>query len=297
MRITEIQRFCMHDGPGIRTTVFLKGCPLRCAWCHNPETQKGHSEIMYYPVKCIGCGACAGICPKGCHIFADGSHIFERESCTVCGKCASVCPANALENSLKEMTVDEILNEILRDRAFYGSTGGVTLSGGEPFMQGEEAIELLQKCRDCGVNTAVETSGFFDSSLIEKLSGCVDLLLWDYKDSDGERLSKYTGAKGRSDVDNLIKCDEACISTVIRMIMVNGVNIDRGRIDGAAGLYASLGHCQYVELLPYHPYGDSKAAALGINRTAHPEWIPESEMLQEFASELEKKGVKVKNNG
>jgi pyruvate formate lyase activating enzyme len=297
MRITEIQRFCMHDGPGIRTTVFLKGCPLQCAWCHNPETRSPFNEIVFYPVKCIGCGACEAVCPKGCHSFPEGIHVFDRENCSGCGQCADACPARSLERTLEVKSVDEIFETVLRDKAFYADNGGVTLSGGEPLLQAEESIELLKKCKEAGIGTAVETCGFFDAAIVPRLAECVDLLLWDYKDSDDGRLTEYTGAQGRRDVDNLFACDREGIPTVLRLIMVNGVNIDIDRAEKAADIFSRLGHCRYAELLPYHPYGDSKAAALGSERPARPEWIPDGETLEKFASELKKRGVKVKNSG
>ena len=295
MRVTEIQRFCMHDGPGIRTTVFLKGCPLRCFWCHNPEAQERGPEILFYRKKCISCGACESICPAGCHTFGeDGGHVFDRKACSACGKCADVCPAGALAPASRDMSAGEVFKVILSDKAFYGSGGGVTLSGGEPFLQAEEALRLLKLCRDAGINTAVETSGFFDPSIAEKLPGLVDLLLWDCKDADGERLRANTGASGRTDAANLRTCDALGIRSRLRLLLVRGVNDDFRRMEGAAELFKSLVNCECVEILPYHPYGGAKEEALGRPVRADKAYVPTDDEVKRFAEELEKRGVKVK---
>ena len=295
MRVTEIQRFCMHDGPGIRTTVFLKGCPLRCVWCHNPEAQYPGQEILYYPVRCIGCGACADVCPAGAHkTDADGANIYDRSLCVKCGACASACPADALSAAMREMSPGEVFEEVMKDKAFYGDSGGVTLSGGEPMLHGEEALELLSMCKEAGITTAVETCGFFDPALIPAMRKYVDLLLWDYKDGDDARLKKYTGATDRRDIDNLLACDSAGIPSVLRCIMVSGVNTDQARLNGIVLLYRSLSNCRCAELLPYHTYGGSKQAALGRVPDTRNDWIPSGEELDYFASALKARGVNLK---
>ena len=220
MKVTEIQRFCMHDGPGIRTVVFLKGCPLRCKWCHNPETQSVNNEILFYPNKCIGCGACAGVCQNGAHTFAETGHSFSRNLCAACMKCAQACCSKAITASHAEMTVDEIVAEIMKDMAFYGENGGVTLSGGEPLMNMAEAIELLKECKKRGVNTAVETSGFFDTAFLPELVPLTDCFLWDFKDSDARRHMEYTGVSNEKIVENLLTADSLGAETVMRCIMV-----------------------------------------------------------------------------
>ena len=166
----------MHDGPGIRTTVFLKGCPMRCAWCHNPETQKAVKELLFYDKKCIGCRACEAVCPNKVHLF-DEAHALERKKCTVCENCAKACPTGALEICGKEMSVSEIVSVVERDRAFYGENGGVTLSGGEPLMQAEAVVKLLAECKKRGISTAVETCGYVDEEILVKAAKYIDTVL------------------------------------------------------------------------------------------------------------------------
>ena len=155
--VTEIQRFCMHDGPGVRTTVFFKGCPLRCKWCHNPETQSAANEISFYPQKCISCGLCASLCTA--HSFTESGHTFNRELCNGCGKCASNCPTGALECTRKEMSTVDILNIVKKDMAFYGKDGGITLSGGEPLIHERALLPLLTLCKEKGIGTVIESCG------------------------------------------------------------------------------------------------------------------------------------------
>ena len=192
LKVTEIQRFCMHDGPGVRTTVFLKGCPLNCEWCHNPETKKGSAEILFYKNKCIGCKSCVSVCTQNAHEIGN-THEIDRQKCIVCGECAKICPTNAIELSGKDMSVNEILSIIEKDKAFYGKVGGVTLSGGEPLLQKDNALELLSACKNVGLSTVVETCGHVDSEVIKKAVPLVDVFLWDIKDTDSVRHKKHTG--------------------------------------------------------------------------------------------------------
>ena len=209
LRVTEIQRFCMHDGPGVRTTVFLKGCPLRCAWCHNPETQRAEPELLLNVARCIGCLACVSVCPSEAQAF-DSIRTVDRDNCRACGACAEVCPTAALEVCGREYTAGELADVIERDRAFYGERGGVTLSGGEPLLQGEGILALLRECRERGIPTAVETCGFADPSVIEAAVPHVDLFLWDVKDTDDVRHKRYTGVSSARIIENLLEQTPAC---------------------------------------------------------------------------------------
>ena len=176
LRITAIQRFCMKDGPGIRTVIFLKGCPLRCAWCHNPETQKEAKELLFTAQKCIGCGQCASVCSQNVHLLTE-EHALCRDACITCAACVNVCPTGALTMSGAEFTVQALLDEILKDRAFYSNGGGITLSGGEPFSAGHTIIDLLKECKAHSISTAIETCGYGNTSLFEEVLPYTDLFL------------------------------------------------------------------------------------------------------------------------
>ena len=293
MKVTDIQRFCMHDGPGIRTVVFLKGCPLRCLWCHNPETQSASREILFYPQKCIGCGACAAVCKNGAHRITDHIHSFDRDLCIGCMKCAEVCCSKALIPAFTEMTADEIIAEVEKDRVFYGNNGGITLSGGEPLMQPHEALELLQKCKDRGINTAVETCGYFDSSFIPDLVSYTDCFLWDFKDGNDERHREYTGVSNEKIISNLLFADSLGAKTVMRCIMVKGVNMNEEHYNAIADLWHRLKNGRNVELIPYHAYGGSKMTALGKKDNGNPDWIPAESDIQQAKHFLEKLDVKI----
>lgn len=279
MRVAEIQRFCMHDGPGVRTTVFLKGCPLGCVWCHNPETQNQAPELLYYANKCIGCGACT-VCVHGAHTFTE-SHTVDRARCVGCGNCVPSCPSGALERIGDEMTVEEVLVRVQRDRAFYGEHGGITVSGGEPFLQAGELKRLLRLCKENGIHTAIETCGFFPSTHLSEIAPLCDLFLWDIKDTCDERHRQNTGVSNQRIIDNLRLADSLGAGTRIRCILLNGVNTNEQHYTAIAELYHHLHHCEGVQLLPYHTYGGAKAMALGLPNTSNDEWIPTAAQLRE----------------
>lgn len=272
--VTGIQRFCMHDGPGLRTVVFLKGCPLRCKWCHNPETQNSFRQIFYDEKKCIGCGACA-VCPNQAHVFRP-DHAFDRVKCTACGSCTELCPTGALERAARMMEPDEILELVERDRDFFGQEGGLTLSGGEPMAHPEESLLLLKKAKEAGISTAVETCGYFDSRYIPDLCQHADTLLWDFKDSDAERHRYYTGVSNQKILENLKEADRQGGNIVLRCILLQGINYTPKHIGQIEALYRSLVNCHRVDFLPYHPMGSDKYRLLGIEDTFHDKrYIPE----------------------
>ena len=290
--VAEIQRFCMHDGPGVRTVVFFKGCPLRCAWCHNPEMQKVGQEIQFYPQKCIFCGACVSACPAGAQVIHPERR-FERDTCAACGLCADVCCTNALVPVAKDMTAEEILRAVMKDKAFYGEAGGVTLSGGEALIHGEGIISLLTACKEAGLTTAVETCGYFDGELLPTLVPVTDLFLWDVKDTDDERHKAYTGVSNRRILDNLRRVDALGGKTRLRCIMVAGVNTVESHYEALSELALSLAYCEGVEFLPYHAYAGSKMISLGLDDNGRVDWIPDAETVDTAKAYVAERGVRV----
>ncbi len=258
--VTDIQRFCMHDGPGLRTTVFLKGCPLRCFWCHNPETHQIGKQIAFYKTKCIGCGACT-VCPNGLHRFAQ-EHTFTREACEKCGQCVSACPTGALKFVGKTMSVSDVLNEVMKDKAFYGQKGGLTVSGGEPLMQPEACIELLKQAKQAGITTAIETCGYFDSKLVKPLSEAADIVLFDIKDTDSDRHRKNTGVPTEAIQENLFKLDELGTPTVLRCVLLKGVNLNIEHLQNVHRIFKKLKNGVRVDFMACHELGAAKAESL-----------------------------------
>ena len=290
LNVTEIQRFCMHDGPGIRTTVFLKGCPMRCAWCHNPETQKFIPELLFYPNKCIGCAACEASCTNGVHTLHE-QHLIDREKCVVCGKCVENCPTGALDICGEAYTVEKILSVLEKDQAFYGAAGGVTLSGGEPFAQGNAVIKLLKTCKENGLSTAVETCGYADPDVILAALPYIDLFLWDIKDTDSVRHKHYTGVDNAKILKNLSIVNEMNAKIRLRCILVNGVNTDERHYSAIAALASKINNLDGVEWIPYHAYGGTKSVFLGGEESGRKEWIPTREQIEKAKENLKSAGV------
>jgi glycyl-radical enzyme activating protein len=283
--VTRIQRFSTHDGAGVRTVVFLKGCPLRCAWCHNPETQRMGREMMYAAAKCIGCRACEAICPRGAHRFPEGAHVYDRAACALCMACADACPTQALTPAAREMELEEIVAVALRDRAFYGEQGGLTLSGGEPAVQGEGAVELLAMAKAAGMTTAMETCGHFAPELVAPLARVTDEFLWDIKDTDPARHKRYVGADNALILRNLRQLDQYDVRIVLRCILVRGVNLTSAHARQVRALLDSLRHGVRIDLLPYHPFGSQKGEQLGCAGGGETEWIPSKAEIEDFRRE------------
>jgi pyruvate formate lyase activating enzyme len=262
--IADIIRFATHDGPGIRTTVFLKGCPLECAWCHNPETISPAPEIGYVATRCIGCGQCVRVCEQGAHRMDDGRHLFDRERCVACGACADVCLGEALALYGREMTADELLAIVLEDRTFYEQTGGgMTLSGGEPLLQADFCAELLAMARREGLHTAVDTCGAVPWEAFEAVLPATDLFLYDLKHTDADLHERYTGMDNSLILENLRRLSEAGAAIEIRIPRVPGVNDDDTFRDEAEKLLSGLPGIRAVKFLPFNDYARSKYEALG----------------------------------
>lgn len=262
--IFDIQRFSVHDGPGIRTTVFLKGCPLSCIWCHNPESQSKEISIAYYAKNCIGCGACAEACKAGCHsITADGMHVFVRDNCIGCGACAEACASDAMVAFGKSVTVDEVMSEVRRDKMFYkNSGGGMTVSGGEPLMQGEFLIELLRAARAEGIGTAIETSGFGTKALLSEVAKYTDLFLFDIKESNADAHKRLTGAPLSTILENLKLLGELGANIILRCPLIPGINVREGHLAAIASLAASTPGVKEINVMAYHTLGAGKYEAL-----------------------------------
>ena len=295
LEVTDIQHGCTHDGPGLRTTVFLKGCPLRCRWCHNPETQSAEKEIYFRPEKCIGCMGCVAVCPMQGHREESGVHLYDPANCIRCMACAAACPGNALEAVSRTMELEDVLQQVSLDRVFYRKQGGLTVSGGEPTAQQEGLLALLDGAHDLGISTCLETCGVFPASLVDALVQRVDLFLYDIKDTDPTRLKENTGGDYHQILRNLQRIDAAGGETVLRCILIPEVNLNPAHAEALGDIYPQLSHCRYVELLPYHPYGISKAQQLGKEGTLYRQ--PEQEELTSFAAILTEKGIPVKLYG
>ena len=261
-RIFDIQRFCLQDGPGIRTAVFFKGCPLHCAWCHNPESWERVPELLYRATACVGCGACAAVCSAGAHRMENG-HAFDRALCTNCGACADACPTGALETCGREATVSEVLTTVLRDRAFYREEGGMTVSGGEPFLQTDFLLALLQAAKAEGIHTAVETSGATSAEALLAAAEHTDLFLYDCKLAPGEAHRRFTGVDGVQLHENLRVLDAHGAKSILRCPIIPTVNDHAAHFAYIAELAASLANVTAVHIQPYHATGLSKAASLG----------------------------------
>ena len=293
LRIVRIQRFSTHDGPGIRTVVFAKGCPLDCAWCHNPETKSAKPQIFFNVGECINCGACVRVCAASAHVFTGEMHNFIAEKCIGCHKCADVCVTGAIEALGRDVSVNEIMRQVEKDREFYGATGGLTLSGGEPMRQPRASTELLCIAKARGIKTAVETCGYFDGSYVSELAAVTDLFLWDIKDCNGERHKRYTGVSNEKIIGNLFLADKFAKEIVLRCIIVNGVNTDKEHLDGIVNLYRRLNHCSQVQLLPYHAYAGGKTTMLGLTDNGKKEWCPPLKSMKSIRNYLLSQKVKV----
>ena len=268
--IFDIERNSYVDGPGIRTTVFFKGCNLRCAWCHNPESQSPKPQMLFYRDKCKGCGKCKAICPTPDH-------------CTLCGKCTFYCPADARKVCGKEYTVEEVLSEVLKDKAFYdNSGGGVTFSGGECMLQVDFLAEILQKCKENGIHTAVDTAGHVPFASFEKVLPYTDLFLYDIKVMDPEKHKTYVGADNALILENLKKLLNTGANIWIRIPVIGGINDSIEEMQKVKEFLTLWGKPQKVELLPYHAMGEHKYTALGKeNRTFS---VPNAETMHRLQS-------------
>jgi pyruvate formate lyase activating enzyme len=290
-RIFDIQHFCIHDGPGIRTTVFFKGCPLRCLWCHNPEGIDPKPNLSFDPLKCVGCLACTKECPA-VHKMGEKGHYLDRRECSLCGKCVKVCVTHALELIGSDLTVEEISGELLKDSSFYkNSSGGITLSGGEPVAQHEFLLQLVTYLKKKNMHIALETSGFYDFDIYTSLLPYIDLFLFDYKETDPELHKQYTGVSNELILKNLGKLYNLGAKILLRCPIIPGLNDQKEHLQGIAGVSAEFPNLEGVELLPYHNLGCSKAKRMGLNAQKEFPKIA-VEMIRNLAEEIRSYGGK-----
>jgi pyruvate formate lyase activating enzyme len=262
--VFDIERFAIHDGPGIRTTVFLKGCPLRCQWCHNPEGQAPEPELVIHGNRCIECFACLEVCPQGAISFDEVSLVTDRHLCTACGTCVEVCYAGAREWAGQEMTVGEVLTEIARDIPFYDeSRGGVTFSGGEPLYQPDFLMALLKTCAARGIGTALDTCGLSAWEQLEAVGEYVDLFLYDLKVMEDVRHRELTGVSNELILRNLQALSRSGHEIILRVPVIPGVNDDAESVRQIGAFAADLPALQRVDLLPYHSTAEEKYRRLG----------------------------------
>lgn len=268
--VFDIKGFAVHDGPGIRTTVFLKGCPLRCDWCHNPESQSGKPVLAQFARNCIGCGKCLTRCPNGALSRGETQIVIDRSKCVGCGACAQTCYAEALVLRGKTMTVEEVMAEVRKDKPFYdNSGGGMTISGGEPLAQPEFTLALLKAAKAEGLHTCLDTSGYASWATLEQMLPYVDMVLYDLKGVSPSLHRARTGRPNSMIMENLQALTSDGVMVKVRLPMVPGYNDSEEAVRDMARFLSSLKHVPTVEMLPYHKLGESKYEALGIQNGLH----------------------------
>ena len=297
--IFDIQKFSVHDGPGIRTIVFVKGCPMHCKWCANPESQMFHPELMMYPDRCIGCGKCIEACESGCFAAGeDGSVDFNRSKCTACGKCTEECYAKARTISGEYMSLDEIKEEADKDIAFYrNSGGGITFSGGEAMWNPDLVAELAKYYKDQSISTAIETCGCAPWENFEQVAPYLDLVMYDLKIMDDEKHIEYTGMSNKEILSNLEKICRM-VKTIIRIPIIPTVNDSKEDIDAFGEFVSTLkDYIDTIHILPYHNYGLGKYKALGKEYELEDIEAPSDEHMEEIKKQLEDYGFSVNIGG
>ncbi len=296
--IFNIMKYSIHDGPGIRTTVFFKGCPLNCQWCHNPEGQEFGQELMYRLDKCIACGHCRKVCPSGAVVFTMGKLVYIRERCQACGECSKVCHAGARELVAKQMSVSQVMTEIEKDSIFYEeSGGGVTFSGGEALMQTDFLLQILKECRKREIHTAVETCGFVKLDSLKRIRDYVDLFLYDLKLMDSRKHQDTTGVPNEVILSNLRWLVESHPQVIVRVAIIPGINDDGVNLQQIGEFVASLKRVPEIHCLPYHKAGVNKYQRLGLEYCLSDLQSPDAERMAQIAGKLEQFGLNVKIGG
>jgi pyruvate formate lyase activating enzyme len=281
--ITNIQRASLHDGPGIRTTIFLKGCTMRCKWCHNPETINPQPEIQYFANKCIGCGQCVNVCQSGARRISGGTILFTRTVCHSCCKCIEICPTKALSLSGEKVSTERVLTELLKDYPFYLATGGgVTFSGGEPLYQIDFLKALLIGCRKAKIHTAVDTAGNVPWHSFLEIIPYVDMFLFDIKTLDPSVHKQVTGVDNHRLLDNLDKLSSSGASIRIRVPVIPGVNDTRCEMEKIAAFLKDKKGVHAVDILPFHQMAQHKYDSLAQFNNYFNVTIPSAELMSSF---------------
>lgn len=296
--VFNIQRCSVHDGPGVRTTVFLKGCPLSCTWCHNPEGIDSAPVLMINADRCLACGGCAEVCPVADGGAAPAGQPWNRDACTGCGACVEACPADAREMAGRELEVTELVDELERDRVFFEeSGGGITFSGGEPLSQPEFLKACLHECRKRGLHTVVDTCGLAPREHLLEVAELTDLILYDIKHMDPVQHRRNTGVDNRLILDNLRALSTTEVTVSIRMPLIAGVNDGVADIEAVGGFIASLPHPRPIHLLPHHGLVNGKLVRLEMDDAHEPFRAPDSEVSSAIVERLQSHGLEVTVGG
>jgi pyruvate formate lyase activating enzyme len=296
--VFEIERFAIHDGPGIRTLVFMKGCGLRCKWCSNPESQKGPLQLGYNVKKCLRCGRCVDACERDALFLEAGGVLIERSICTLCGNCSEVCTAQALVVFGKEMSPEEVLEEVLKDEIFYRkSKGGVTFSGGDPFEQKDFLVATAKLCKERYLHTAVETCGSVPWESIEETLPYIDLFLYDLKEMDPERHRRFTGVVNEVVLNNYKRLAETGKKIIARVPVIPGFNDRDDNFDMMIDFLNEHTPCIRVSLLPYHRLGKTKYDRLGMEYQLEGIEPPPESRMMELKKKFTQAGFKVSIGG